>query len=92
MITSFKHKGLEKFFYSGNTAGIQAQHAKKLRLILDLMDGASTVQDVNFPGSNLHMLKGDRQAFWSVRVSGNWRVIFKFENDNIQLVDYLDYH
>lgn len=92
MIINFKHKGLEKFFYSGNTSGIQVQHAKKLRLILDLLNSASSLKDINFPGSNLHMLKGDRQDFWSVRVSGNWRIIFQFENDNVHLVDYLDYH
>ena len=92
MIKSFVHKGLEKFFYTGITSGIQVKHSKRLRLILDLLDGASNIQDLNFPGSNLHRLKGDKQELWSIKVSGNWRIIFKFARENVYLIDYLDYH
>ena len=50
------------------------------------------IRDMNFPGSNLHKLSGDREGFWSVSVSGNWRVIFRFEDGDVYDVDYLDYH
>ena len=92
MIKSFRHKGLEDFFYEGSKKGIQPQHAKKLSHILDLLDMASFVEDMNFPGSNLHPMKGDLKGLWAVRVSGNWRVVFSLHEENAYTVDYLDYH
>ncbi|PID61708.1 MAG: Killer protein [Gammaproteobacteria bacterium] len=92
MIKSFKHKGLETFFSTGSTKGIQANHARKLRLILDLLDEAEQVEEMNFQGANLHQLKGDLLNHWSVKVNGNWRVTFKFENSDAEVVDYQDYH
>ncbi len=92
MITSFARKSLEKFFYDGNKRGIQAKHASKLADILDLLDAAATVQDMNFPGSLLHQLKGKLRGLWSVRVSENWRIVFRFKNRDAFDVDYIDYH
>lgn len=92
MIKSFDHKGLEDFFYEGGTKGIQAKHAARLRLVLDLLDSASVVQDMNFSGSALHQLKGPLKGIWSVKVSGNWRLTFRFEDGNAYVVNYQDYH
>lgn len=92
MIRSFKHKGLAKFFKSGSTAGIQAAHAKKLRLILGRLNAASYAKDMNLPGLSLHELSGNRVGIWSVTVSGNWRVTFRFEDGDAEIVDYEDYH
>ena len=92
MIRSFRHKGLEDFFYDGSKKGIQPKHAQKLSYILDLLDMAKRVEDLNFPGSNLHPLQGDLKGLWAVRVSGNWRVIFSFHEENADRVDYRDYH
>ncbi len=92
MIKSFAHKGLEDFFYDGTTRGIQARHADRLGRILDRLDAAEDVHDMGYPGSALHPLKGELKGFWSVKVSGNWRVIFRFEDGNAFVVDYLDYH
>jgi len=92
MIKSFRHKGLEKFYTSGNKAGIQAKHAPKLRRILGLLDAATKPDDVNLPGFRLHPLVGKQKGFYSVWVSGNWRVIFRFVGEDVELVDYLDYH
>lgn len=92
MIFSFKHKGLEKFFKTGSMAGIQPNHATKLQIQLTTLDNASTVQEMDFPQWRLHPLKGDKAGFWAITVSANWRVIFKFENGNAYVVDYLDYH
>ncbi|MDP3428330.1 MAG: type II toxin-antitoxin system RelE/ParE family toxin [Humidesulfovibrio sp.] len=92
MIKSFAHKGLEEYFYDGTTRGIQARHADKLARILDRLDAAEDAHDMGYPGSALHPLKGGLKGFWSVKVSGNWRVIFRFEDGNAFVVDYLDYH
>lgn len=92
MIKSFWHKGLQKFFFDGTKRGIQPKYAEKLADVLDLLDATSEIKDMNFPGSDLHPLKGDLRGFCSVKVSGNWRVIFRFEKGNVFDVDYVDYH
>ena len=92
MIQSFKHKGLQKYFEKGDFSKIQPAHRKKIRLILSLLNATTEIRDMNFPGSNLHKLTGDLDKFWSVNVSGNWRIIFALENGDAFEVDYLDYH
>ena len=92
MIKSFRHKGLEKFYRTGSKASIQAKHALKLRRILGLLDVATTAEDVNLPGYRLHPLTGKQKGFFSVWVNGNWRIIFRFVGDDVELVNYLDYH
>lgn len=83
---------MAKFFISGSTAGIQAGHARRLRLILGRLDAASIIKDMDLPGLRLHALAGDRRGTWSVSVSGNWRVTFRFEAGDAEVVDYEDYH
>ena len=78
MIKSWKHKGLQKFFETDSTKGIQSEHASKLRLRLEVLNRAKDVGELNFPGWHLHKLKGDRGTHWSIRVSGNWRITFEF--------------
>lgn len=92
MIKSFRHKGLEKFFHSGNKKGVFAKHAQRLADILDQLDAAHQIQDMNFPGAFLHPLKGKLAGRWAINVSGNWRIVFKFEKGNTFEVDYIDYH
>ncbi len=92
MIRSFKHKGLAKFFKSGNTAGIQVAHAKKLRLILGRLQAATSPKDMDLPGLRLHELVGNRSGTWAVTVSGNWRVTFVFVGEDAEVVNYEDYH
>lgn len=92
MIKSFTHKGLANFFFDGSKKGIQAKHANRLEMILDLLDAAHQITDMNFPGSNLHLLQPKHHGVWSVKVSGNCRVIFIFEDRNAYQVNYTDYH
>lgn len=92
MIKSFTHKGLEKFFLTGSKAGIQPIQAGRLRLMLSMLNEARSAEDMNAPGLRLHPLKGDLAGFWSVTVQANWRVIFRFDNGDAYVVDYLDYH
>jgi len=92
MIKSFKHKGLKNYFDSGTTRGIQAAHVKKLRLQLAALDTATSIDDMDIPGYQLHTLKGNRKGLWSISVSGNWRVTFEFSDGNAFILDYEDYH
>ena len=92
MIKSFEHKGLEAFFRNGSKAGIQPHHANRLRLQLTVLDKAKESKDMNVPGWRLHGLTGDLSGFFSVDVNGNWRMTFRFDNGDVVLVDYQDYH
>jgi len=91
-IKRFRHKGLELFFISGAKAGIQAQHADRLRLILGRLNASTNPYDMNLPGLNLHELQGSRKGVWAVKVSGNWRVTFAFAGKDVDRVNYEDYH
>lgn len=92
MIKRFKPRGLEKFFLQGTRAGIQAAQAKRIRLILGRLHASQSAQDMGLPGLYLHELKGKRGGTWAVRVSGNWRITFRFEGVDAIDVDYEDYH
>ncbi len=92
MILSLKHKGLEAFFLNGSKAGIQAAQGPKLGAMLRRLNASSKPQDMNLPGWRLHPLKGDLRGHWSVWVSGNWRLTFRFIGVDAELVDYQDYH
>jgi len=92
MLRSFRHKGLELFFRTGKKSGIQPHHANRLRLILTALDDASVPDDLSSLRLGLHQLSGRLAGFWAVRISGNWRIIFRFEGEDVADVDYLDYH
>jgi proteic killer suppression protein len=92
VIRTFEHKGLERFFDTGSMAGIQAKHAKRLRVQLAMLDQARKPEYMNAPGWRLHQLRGRLHEHWSVSVSGNWRLTFRFEGEDAVLVDYQDYH
>ena len=92
MIKSFKHKGLERLFVRGSASGVQADYVPKISLILDAIDAAEQVNELDLPGFRLHRLKGDKRNLWSVRVSANWRITFEFENGDAHILDLEDYH
>ncbi len=92
MIKHFQHKGLERFFRRGETKGIQAQHLRRIQRILDLLDDATDPQELNIPGMFLHSLKGDRKGQWAMTVSGNWRITFAFDGEDVIVVNLEDYH
>lgn len=92
-IKSFKHKGLQKFYETESTAGIQSSHANKIRSRLAALDDARTPRDMFLPGFNCHELHGDLAGHYSVRVSGNWRITYTFDEDgDAIIVNYQDYH
>lgn len=93
VIRSFRHKELKRFFEAGERRDIPAAFAEKIADVLLAIDEAENPQDVGlFPGWRLHLLKGDLKGCWSVSVSGNWRIIFRFEKGDAYDVDWIDYH
>jgi proteic killer suppression protein len=92
VIKSFRHKGLKRFFETGKSSGIQANHAKKLRMQLIALHTAQKIEDLDIPNFRLHPLKGNLKGRWSIWVSENWRLTFTFENQNVEVLDYEDYH
>ncbi len=92
MIRGIKHKGLKRLHEQGRPSGVPPELAKKLRRILWLLDMASGPQQLNLPGYRLHRLKGRLAGFWSASVSRNWRVVFRFEGEDVVDVDLVDYH
>lgn len=92
MINSWKHKGLKNFFDSGNKSGIMPIHEKRLKIILQRLNAAVKPEDMSTPGMRFHKLEPRTKGYYSVSVSGNWRITFKFEGVNAIDVDYVDYH
>ena len=92
MIKSFRHKGLQRLYETGSTAGIKPRHTKRLRMLLAALDTAATIDDMDVPGFRLHPLRGRQMARWSVWVNGNWRLTFEFRDGNAFVLDYEDYH
>lgn len=76
----------------GGAAGIQPHHSKRLRMLLEALDTALSIEDMNVPGFRLHPLKGSERGRWSVWVNGSWRVTFKFKDGQAYVLDYEDYH
>lgn len=92
MIVSFRHKGLEALYRSGSKRGVRASHVAKLERILSALDVAQSSADLTIPSFRLHPLKGELSGHWSIWVNGNWRVTFRFVEQDVELVDYQDYH
>lgn len=92
MILKFRHKGLERFFNKSDYRGIPAQHAARLERLLDRLDAALKPDDMNLPGYRFHPLKGDRKGTYTVSVSGNWRLSFRFAGEDAADIDLEDYH
>jgi proteic killer suppression protein len=92
MIGSIRHKGLAALYYDDQTKGVKQSLVKRLRYVLALLETAFTVEDMNIPGLKLHQLKGELAGFYAVTVSGNWRVIFRFEDGEATDVDLIGYH
>lgn len=93
VIKSFRHKGLRLYFETGKTTGIQAAHAKRIRVQLAALDAAASIDEIpQPPGWRLHSLKGELSGRWSITVTGNWRITFAFHEGDAYVLDYEDYH
>jgi proteic killer suppression protein len=94
-LSSFRHKGLKQIHAGDNARGVPAAMADKLRKLLFALETANGVDQVGrFPGWKLHRLKGDLNGFWSLTVTGNWRLIFRYHEDvnTASDIDLIDYH
>ena len=92
MIESFSHKGLKLYYEKGDASKLQPLHVRKIRLILTRLDAAKTLDEMQVPGYNLHKLTGELNDFWSVKIDKNYRIVFRFQDENIYDVNYVDYH
>ncbi len=88
-----RHKELRALAEQDRPARVPTDLVARLRRILTVLDEAQRPADVGTrPGYRLHPLQGDRAGQWSIRVSGNWRVVFRFEHNEVVDVDLVDYH
>lgn len=92
MIVSYRNESLERYATKGDRSKLQQVHIVKIRLILTRLEAATSPEQMNQPGYNFHPLKGDLEGFYAVKVSGNWRITFRFEGENAADIDYVDYH
>ena len=92
MILSFRHRGLASLYERGDRRRIPPEFVDKVERILARLDVAAQPSDMDLPGYRLHQLRGDMAGLWSVRVSGNWRIVFRFEGSDVRDVDFIDYH
>jgi proteic killer suppression protein len=92
MIKGFRHKGLRLLFESGSKKGVPSKLAEKIVRRLDALDAAVHILDLHLPGFDLHELKGDRKGTWSIGLTGNWRITFRFKAGDAFDVNLEDYH
>jgi proteic killer suppression protein len=92
VIRSFRHRGLKRLFEHGDPSKIRAEQVVRVTDVLGRLDTAVAVEDLNMPGYRLHRLKGELRGYWSVAISGNWRLVFRFESGHALDVDFIDYH
>ena len=92
MIVSFRHKGLQLLYAAGDKRRLPAEYADKIARMLARLDEATAVTDLDLPGFRLHALKGNLTGYWSLSVSGNWRLVFRFDAGNAFDLDLVDYH
>ena len=92
MIRTFRHRGLKRLYEHGDPSKVRTDQVKRIRLALADLDDADKPIDLDLPGYRLHQLKGDLKGFWSIMISANWRIIFRFEGGDALDVDLIDYH
>lgn len=92
VIRTFRHRGLKRLYERDDPTRLAADLAERITLVLADLDDASNPREIDLPGYRLHPLKGNLKGLWSISVSGNWRIIFRFEDGDVYDVDLVDYH
>ena len=92
MIRRIRHRGLKRMYERGDPSRVGPGIADRVALALADLDDARKPSDLDLPGYRLHPQKGDLNGYWSISISGNWRVIFRFEDGDVYDVDLVDYH
>lgn len=94
-IRNVVHRGLRRLILSDDTAGLQSAVVQKLRRIVSFLQDMEREEELRtVPGWKAHRLTGDRKGTWSLSVTKNWRIIFRIDNGESEIVDldYEDYH
>ena len=92
MIASIHHKNLRQYYEEGNGSKLPHEQLSKISRILTALDAVSSENDIVALGSGIHQLTGNLKGFWSIKISANYRIIFRFEDGDVFDVDYIDYH
>ena len=92
MIERFRHRGLKRLYQHNDRSGIGSTMLRRVEEILSILDAAEAISELDIPGYRLHPLTGPLKGYWSVRVTGNWRIVFRFEDGAAWDVDLVDYH
>ncbi len=92
MIKSIRHKALRNYWQTGSSRGLNSNWMPRLRIFMDALEAADEPLEMDFPGAYFHSLKGELNGYYSVRITGNYRLIFQHEEDGFTLVDIVDYH
>ncbi len=92
MIRTFRHRGLKRLFQRNDASGLSAERVSRIEDVLAHLDSATRPADLDLPGYRLHRLRGGLKGFWSVTISGNWRIVFRVDDGDVYDVDLLDYH
>ena len=92
LIGSFRQEGVKRLYEKGERQGVGANMHARVEEILSVLEAAETIEEMDIPGYRLHELKGNLQGLWSVRVTGNWRILFRVVDGEMHDVDLVDYH
>ena len=92
MIRSFRNKALEKLYESGSGKSLPPEFVGKIRRVLLALDEANSPDDLSQPGFGLHQLSGNLRGHWSIVITRNWRITFRFVGQDVSDVDFVDYH
>ncbi|MXX54685.1 MAG: peptidase [Gemmatimonadetes bacterium] len=92
MIRSLRHRGLKRFHGRGDRRWLRPDLVARVSSVLSALDVANSPSDLDLPRYRTHPLKGEREGYWSIAVSGNWRIVFRFWNGDVYDVDLVDYH
>ena len=92
MIKTFKHRGLKRLFERGDQSKVSAKYLARIEDVLARLDIADIPNFLDLPGYELHRLKGNLKGTWSIKISGNWRIIFRLTDGDAFDVDLIDYH
>lgn len=92
MISSFRHRGLKRLYEKGDRSRIHPQLVTRVELILADLAAADTLEHLRRPGYRLHSLRGRLAGHYAIDVSGNWRIVFRFEAGKAKDIDLVDYH
>ena len=92
MIRRIRSRALRALYVNSDASRVDPRHLRRLNQILLHLGRAQSPHYMNLPGLGLHALTGDLAGYYAVRVSGNWRVTFRFEDGDATDIDYVDYH